>query len=70
MLLTLWDWAQRNPYKVQLLCWVKEHQDEETGVEKLLPLAKLNIEMDEPADSVHALWFPAKTTEDQEVFPA
>jgi hypothetical protein len=69
LLLTMQDWAMRGPYRVHLR-WVKGHQDEDTPVEKLSPLAKLNIEMDELAESVHESTFPFKTTEDQEVLPA
>ena len=69
LLLTMREWARRSPYRVHLR-WVKGHQDEDTPVEKLSLLAKLNVEMDELAESVHNSTFPFKTTMDQEVLPA
>jgi len=69
LLLTLREWATKNPYKFKLR-WVKGHQDEVTKEVDLSPLARLNIEMDAMADSVHAPTFPSKSTAEQEVLPA
>jgi len=69
LLLTLREWARRNPYKVHLR-WVKGHQDEDTPVGNLSHLAKLNVAMDELADTVHDPSFLEKSVEDPEVLPA
>ena len=46
------------------------HQDEGETKAPLSPLAKLNIEMDELAASVHSRSFGKHSTADQEVLPA